>query len=81
MTTAHDPKSDPKGHPSQEGERRHTEERRDTRQDPSRKGHGPDNPLPGEPGGPSTSGHIEPSEPADKDKDKTKDHDHGDHAR
>jgi hypothetical protein len=27
------------------------------RADHSRKGHGPDNPLPGEPGGPSTSGY------------------------
>lgn len=34
------------------------------RTDPSRKGQGPDNPLPGEPGGPSTSGHAEPSKPA-----------------
>jgi hypothetical protein len=41
-------------------------------QDPSRKSQGPNNPLPGEPGGPTTSGHAEPSAPPD-DKDRAKD--------
>jgi hypothetical protein len=52
MTTPpnpHDPKSGQD--PSRQG------------QDPARKGGGgPNNPLPGEPGGPSTSGHIEGEE-------------------
>ena len=42
----------------------------ETRPDRERRGGGgPNNPLPGEPGGPSTSGHIEAEEP-DKNKDK-----------
>ena len=32
------------------------------RVDPTRKGSGPNNPLPGEPGGPSTGGHSEAAE-------------------
>lgn len=35
------------------------ETRPEHRTDQSRKGHGPDNPLPGEPGGPSTSGYSD----------------------
>jgi len=52
MTT---PPNDPKSAPKDETRPEH-------RTDPSRKGHGPNNPLPGEPGGPSTSGHIEAEE-------------------
>jgi hypothetical protein len=44
------PPNDPKDAP-----RRETTEQ--DRADPSRKGHGPNNPLPGEPGGPSTAGY------------------------
>jgi hypothetical protein len=44
--------NDPKDAPRRDEETRRPEHRTDQ----SRKGHGPDNPLPGEPGGPSTSG-------------------------
>jgi hypothetical protein len=47
-----EPKSDPARHDKDE-----------TRQSP-RPGHGPTNPLPGEPGGPSSPGHSEAEEPA-----------------
>jgi|HubBroStandDraft_6_1064221.scaffolds.fasta_scaffold30214_10 hypothetical protein len=65
MPNPNDPKADP---------RRDEETRRpEHRTDQSRKGQGPDNPLPGEPGGPSTSGQPAAEEgqrkapPADKD--------------
>ena len=55
------------------------------RADPSRRGSGPDNPLPGEPGGPSTAGYTDADRQAaeegqrkerdDKTRDKDKDHD------
>jgi hypothetical protein len=47
--------NDPKDAPRRDDETRRPEHRTDQ----SRKGHGPDNPLPGEPGGPSTSGYSE----------------------
>lgn len=52
------PPNDPKA-PARGTEHDRTE--RD-RADPSRKSTGPNNPLPGEPGGPSTSGHVEAEE-------------------
>lgn len=58
------PPNDPKS-----GASKDEQTRPEHRTDPSRKGHGPNNPLPGEPGGPSTSGHIE-AEEAGKDKDR-----------
>jgi hypothetical protein len=51
MTTPQNP-NDPKDAPRRED----TEH---DRADPSRKGHGPNNPLPGEPGGPSTAGYSQ----------------------
>jgi hypothetical protein len=66
------PPNDPKSGASKD-ETRHeeTQTRPEHRADPSRKGHGPNNPLPGEPGGPSTSGHIEAEDGKDKaDKDR-----------
>lgn len=84
MTT--NPPNDPKSAPKDET--RHDETRPGHRTDESRKGHGPNNPLPGEPGGPSTAGYSqddrraaeegqrrERDEKADKDKDKDKGHD------
>jgi hypothetical protein len=53
MTTPQNP-NDPKDAP-----RRDDVRNRDDRADPSRKGSGPNNPLPGEPGGPSTSGYSD----------------------
>lgn len=65
MSNPNDPKD-----PRSDEETRRPEHRTDQ----SRKGHGPNNPLPGEPGGPSTSGQPAAEEgqqrkapPADKD--------------
>jgi hypothetical protein len=55
MQTPQNP-NDPKDARRDRDETRSTE--RD-RADPSRKGSGPDNPLPGEPGGPSTAGYTD----------------------
>lgn len=64
MTNPPNP-NDPKSGADKDETRRDT--RPEHRTDQSRKGHGPNNPLPGEPGGPSTAGHVEAEEP-DKDK-------------
>lgn len=62
MTTPPNP-NDPKG---RDDETRRPEHRTDQ----SRKGHGPDNPLPGEPGGPSTSGRPPAEEGQRRERDK-----------
>jgi hypothetical protein len=57
MPTTQNP-NDPKD--ARRDDTRNRDETRSTerdRADPSRKGTGPDNPLPGEPGGPSTAGY------------------------
>jgi hypothetical protein len=83
--------SDPKNPTDPKEARRDRDETRSTehdRADPSRKGSGPNNPLPGEPGGPSTAGYSEEDRKAaeegqrkerdDKARDKGRDRDRDD---
>jgi hypothetical protein len=87
MTNPPNP-NDPKDAPRHDRDETRSTTEHD-RADPSRKGSGPNNPLPGEPGGPSTAGYSEDDRKAaeegqrkereDKDRDKDKGRD--DHSK